>query len=447
MEETVEKKKKVKLVPMIFLMYMFISGGSFGLEDMIGGAGPGISLIILIVLPIICAYPYGLVCTELGAKYPEVDGMYGWIKKALGRFPAYISGWSISLANYVDTAVYMVIAMEYLNTAFKLNLNETQRWIMGIAFIVVICLLSIRGIEVLALSATISGIILLVPFILTIIMGIPQMVENPCIPIFGSGNAIMDTNTALMIGFWLFMGYESLHSFSGEVEGSGPLLTKAFLYAVPLATFIYIVPTFVGLAVVGNWQDWSAAGPIDFVELGRLVGGNFLMTLFVIAGVFGNLSVFASYMSFGSVVTSQLAEDGLFFPGLEKEHPKYGTPYRAIIASGVISIVLSQGSFADLIIIDVLLLLFPIIMIMISAIVLRIREAKGKTWNCFQFGKNKVFFCIAASAPIIIAAYAMATAGIQSLLASGACWVIGIVMHFVFPKINKKKNNREEQVK
>ncbi|TDP57453.1 amino acid transporter [Aminicella lysinilytica] len=373
--------------------------------------------------------------------------MYGWIKKALGRFPAYISGWSISLANYVDTAVYMVIAMEYLNTAFKLNLNETQRWIMGIAFIVVICLLSIRGIEVLALSATISGIILLVPFILTIIMGIPQMVENPCIPIFGSGNAIMDTNTALMIGFWLFMGYESLHSFSGEVEGSGPLLTKAFLYAVPLATFIYIVPTFVGLAVVGNWQDWSAAGPIDFVELGRLVGGNFLMILFVIAGVFGNLSVFASYMSFGSVVTSQLAEDGLFFPGLEKEHPKYGTPYRAIIASGVISIVLSQGSFADLIIIDVLLLLFPIIMIMISAIVLRIREAKGKTWNCFQFGKNKVFFCIAASAPIIIAAYAMATAGIQSLLASGACWVIGIVMYFVFPKINKKKNNREEQVK
>ncbi|TDP49851.1 hypothetical protein [Aminicella lysinilytica] len=73
MEETVEKKKKVKLVPMIFLMYMFISGGSFGLEDMIGGAGPGISLIILIVLPIIWAYPYGLVCTELGAKYPEFN--------------------------------------------------------------------------------------------------------------------------------------------------------------------------------------------------------------------------------------------------------------------------------------------------------------------------------------------------------------------------------------
>ena len=99
---------------MIFLMYMFISGGSFGIEDMVGGAGPGITLICLLVLPIVWAYPYGFVCTELGAKYPEVNGMYGWIKKALGNFPAYMAGWSMALANYVDTAVYMVISMEYV---------------------------------------------------------------------------------------------------------------------------------------------------------------------------------------------------------------------------------------------------------------------------------------------------------------------------------------------
>lgn len=89
MEETNVQKKKVKFVPMVFLMYMFISGGAFGIEDMVGGAGPGITLIILIILPIIWAYPYGLVCTEMGAKYPEAAGMYGWIKKALGRFGIY----------------------------------------------------------------------------------------------------------------------------------------------------------------------------------------------------------------------------------------------------------------------------------------------------------------------------------------------------------------------
>lgn len=445
MEENTTKKKKVKLVPMIFLMYMFISGGSFGIEDMIGGAGPGITFIILIALPIIWAYPYGMVCTELGSKYPEAGGMYGWIKKALGRFPAYLAGWSMALANYIDTAVYMVIATEYINSAFKLGLTATQRWMMGLVFIAIICILSIKGIEVLAASATISGIILLVPFLLTIVMGIPKIIENPFIPMFGTGDAVVDTNTALMIGFWMFMGYESLHSFSEEVEGSGPLLTKAFMWAVPMATFIYIVPTFIGLAVTGNWSDWSTAGPIDFVEMGRLVGGNFLMILFLIAGVFGNLGMYANFMSFGSMVTSQMAQDGLYFGGLEKTHKKYGTPYIAIIVSAVITGILSQGSFASLIVIDVMLLLIPIILMMVSGIVLRHREDAGIKWDCFQIRGGNKFFYLVAVLPVIIAAYAICTAAIEEIAGGAVCLMIGIGFYYIFPKINKNRRNEEER--
>lgn len=445
MEENITKKKKVKLVPMIFLMYMFISGGSFGIEDMIGGAGPGITFIILIALPIIWAYPYGMVCTELGSKYPEAGGMYGWIKKALGRFPAYLAGWSMALANYIDTAVYMVIATEYINSAFKLGLTATQRWMMGLVFIAIICILSIKGIEVLAASATISGIILLVPFLLTIVMGIPKIIENPFIPMFGTGDAVVDTNTALMIGFWMFMGYESLHSFSEEVEGSGPLLTKAFMWAVPMATFIYIVPTFIGLAVTGNWSDWSTAGPIDFVEMGRLVGGNFLMILFLIAGVFGNLGMYANFMSFGSMVTSQMAQDGLYFGGLEKTHKKYGTPYIAIIVSAVITGILSQGSFASLIVIDVMLLLIPIILMMVSGIVLRHREDAGIKWDCFQIRGGNKFFYLVAVLPVIIAAYAICTAAIEEIAGGAVCLMIGIGFYYIFPKINKNRRNEEER--
>lgn len=439
MEESNVQKKKVKFIPMVFLMYMFISGGAFGIEDMIGGAGPGIALCILILLPIIWAYPYGLVCTEMGAKYPEAAGMYGWIKKALGRFPAYIAGWSMSVANYIDTAVYMVIATEYLNSALNLNLTTDQRWVMGICFIVVICLLSIRGIEVLAASATVSGIILLLPFLLTIVMGIPKIVHNPFTPVFGTGNAIVDTNTAIMIGFWMFMGYESLHSFSEEVDGSGPLLTKAFMWAVPLASILYIVPTFVGLAVTGNWSDWSTAGPIDFIQMGKLVGGNFLMILFLIAGIFGNLGMYANYMSFGSMITSQMAEDGLFFKGLDKIHKKYGTPYIAIIVSAVVTAVLSKGSFANLIIIDVILMLIPIILMMISGIVLRHREAENVQWDCYQIKGGKKIFYFIAVLPILLASYAIVTASFEEIISGVICIIIGAVMYFVFPHINKKE--------
>ena len=66
MQKAELKKKKIKLLPLVFLMYMFISGGSFGIEDMIGAAGPGISFLVLLLLPVFWAYPYGLVCAELG---------------------------------------------------------------------------------------------------------------------------------------------------------------------------------------------------------------------------------------------------------------------------------------------------------------------------------------------------------------------------------------------
>lgn len=441
MENTSLQKKKVKLVPLVFMMYMFISGGAFGIEDMIGYAGPGITFVMLLVLPVVWAYPYGLICTEMGAKYTEDSGMYGWIKRALGKFPAYMAGWSMTLANYIDTAVYMVLSIEYLDSALGLGFTSTQKWLTGLAFIAVICILSLRGVEVLAASSLVSGIILLVPFLLTIVMAVPKLACNPLEPVFATGNVAEDVNSALLIGFWLFMGYESLHSFSDEVEGAGPLTTKAFLWAVPMAAFLYIVPTFMGLAVTGNWDQWSAEGPIDLIEMGRIVGGNFLMILFLVAAIFSNLGMYANYMAFGSRITFQMAEDGLFFKGLDKVHTKYGTPYVSIIVTAIITGVLTLGSFSELIVIDVMLLLVSIILMMISSIVLRFREEKDKVWDCFSIPVGNKLFTVIALLPTVIAVYAIATSAAEELAAGGICLAIGVVMYFVFPLFNKGKNN------
>lgn len=442
------KKKKIKLLPVIFLMYMFISGGSWGLEDMIGGAGPGISLIILLILPIIWAYPYGLICTELGAKYTEESGFYGWVRRALGKFAAFISGWSMTLANFVDTAVYLVLSIEYLNAAlsiaFGIMLTPEQRWLLGLVFVVAFCILNLRGIEALTFSSTVSAIMIMLPFLLTIVFAIPQMTHNPFVPVFANAGAgltgeLGDINTALMIGLWMFMGYESIHSFSDEVEGAGPLISKAFMWAVPIAAIMYILPTFMGLAVTGNWQDWSSSGPISFVEMGFLVGGNFLMILFLVAGFVGNLGLYGSYLGFGARVAADMAEDKLFFKGFEKTSKKYNTPYVAIIAVAVVTGILSFGSFSDLIIIDVILLLIPVVLILISGIILRFRD-KDRDWgDAFRLKVGDKAFAAMGAAPILLAIYAIATTDLMSLLAGGACILVGCVLYFIFPKMFKDK--------
>lgn len=437
------KQKKLRLISVVFMMYIFISGGAFGIEDMIGGAGPGISFILLLILPLIWAYPYGLVCTELGAKYTEESGFYGWIRRALGKFPAYMSGWSMVLANFVDTAVYLVLAMEYLNAALGLGLTPDQRWMIGLAFVAILCVLNLIGVEALAFSSTITAIMVLAPFVVLMVCAIPQMTFNPFVPLFANGasgieGSLGDINTALLIGIWMFMGYESIHSFSDEVEGAGPLISKAFMWAAPIAAIMYILPTFMGLAVTGNWQDWSTAGPLSFVEVGQVVGGNFLMILFLIAGFIGNLGTYSSYLGFGARTTADMAEDGLFFKGFDKTSKKYGTPFVAIIAAAIITAILSRGSFVDLIIIDVVLLLVPIVLILISGIVLRFRD-KDQTWDCFRVKIGNKAFAAMAALPILIAIYALVKTDLGSLAAGGACLVVGAVMYFVFPKMHGKK--------
>lgn len=442
MEESAAPKKKLRLISVVFMMYIFISGGAFGIEDMVGGAGPGITFIVLLILPIIWAYPYGLICTELGARYTEESGFYGWIRRALGRFPAYISGWSMMLANFVDTAVYLVLAVEYLNAALGLNLTPEIRWAIGLLFVVAFCILNIKGVDALAFSASITAVMILAPFVLLILFAIPQIQFNPFVPLFANGDAgvsgaLGDINTALLVGLWMFMGYESIHSFSDEVEGAGPLISKAFMWAVPLAAIMYLLPTFFGLAVTGSWQDWSSEGPLSFVQVGGVVGGNFLMILFLIAGFIGNLGTYSSYLGFGARVTSDMAEDGLFFKGFDKVG-KNGTPYIAIIVGAIVTGILSYGSFSDLIVIDVILLLIPIILIFISGIVLRFRDTSEVPEGCFRLKIGNKAFAALAAVPITVALYALATTEVQSLVAGGICLAIGVVMYFVFPKINKK---------
>ena len=48
------KRTRVPLFSAFFMIYIFVSGGSFGIEEMVASSGPGLTLLLLLVLPIIC---------------------------------------------------------------------------------------------------------------------------------------------------------------------------------------------------------------------------------------------------------------------------------------------------------------------------------------------------------------------------------------------------------
>ena len=107
------KRTPLPVLSAFFMIYIFVSGGSFGIEEMVSSSGPGLTLILLMALPFVWALPMALVASELGSALPGT-GFYHWTRRALGRFWGFQAAWWWTLATLVDTSLYVVLAASYL---------------------------------------------------------------------------------------------------------------------------------------------------------------------------------------------------------------------------------------------------------------------------------------------------------------------------------------------
>jgi hypothetical protein len=60
------KQYEMKTSTLVFMIFCLCAAGAYGIEEMIPTAGPGLTLSMLIVLPILWSIPMGLVSAELG---------------------------------------------------------------------------------------------------------------------------------------------------------------------------------------------------------------------------------------------------------------------------------------------------------------------------------------------------------------------------------------------
>jgi amino acid transporter len=97
---------KLRLVPLIAATYFMVSGGPYGIEDILGCAGYGWAIAILLVLPILWSLPTALMIGELASAIPAEGGFYVWVRRALGPFWGFQESWLSLSASIFDMALY-----------------------------------------------------------------------------------------------------------------------------------------------------------------------------------------------------------------------------------------------------------------------------------------------------------------------------------------------------
>ena len=329
---------KAGFFQLTFMIYGAVCGGAFGLEAMISGSGPGIAIVVLVVMPFLFSIPISLAVAELTAAFPVEGGNYRWSRMALGDFWGFQAAWWAWMTGMVTNSSFAVLFADYLKSWMP-QMTEVQH--MGAALILTWAMfaLNLFGIDVVGNTSILLSVLLLLPFIAMTGIGLVGWVHNPVIPFVAPGLGFLPAlGAAVVTGIWLYSGYDKLSSVAEEVENPQRIFPPALLGAATLAMLSYVLPTVAALAARGNWSEWKDA---YFPELAGQMGGPSLKFLMVFGGLCSNALLLNVTQLSASRVPLALAKDGLLPSWVGALAPRWGTPVAALAIGSLVTSVIA----------------------------------------------------------------------------------------------------------
>ncbi len=393
--------KKANFIQLTFMIYGAACAGAFGLEDMISGAGPGIALITLVVMPFLFSIPISFAVAELTTMLPVEGGQYRWSRMAFGDFWGFQAGWWAWMTGVVTNGSFVVLFADYLQNWLP-QLTGGYHWLACLGLIWFSHFLNVRGIQVVGNTAIVLSFILLAPFVIMLVLGVAQWQYHPFSPLLAPGkNLITGFGSALVLAIWLYSGYDKLSAAAEEVENPQRIFPPALLFAATLAMLSYVLPTLAGLAALGNWQEWAGA---YFSPAAAQIGGAWLGHFMTFGALCSNALLLNVTMLAASRYPLTLAEDGFFPKFLTKLHPRFGTPTLSLLLGSLTYSVLTLFDFTQLIIIYCWFQMSSNILIYANVWALRRQHPEMKRPFRVPFGKAGMFVAMFPTGVIALVA-------------------------------------------
>ena len=166
------RKKSIRLTlwPLVAATFFMVSGGTYGTEDIVHGAGYGRGILILLLTPLLWSLPTAFMIGELSSALPAEGGYYAWVRRGLGNFWGFQEAWLSLVASVFDMAIYPTLFVAYL-TQVAPWFRDGHRGVMVGLFVVVACAaLNIAGIRVVGITSLWLFFLLSMPFALIVLL-------------------------------------------------------------------------------------------------------------------------------------------------------------------------------------------------------------------------------------------------------------------------------------
>jgi amino acid transporter len=356
-----------------------VSGGTYGTEQIVQGAGYGRAILILLLTPVLWSLPTAFMIGELASALPSEGGYYAWVRRGLGNFWGFQEAWLSLVASIFDMAIYPTLFVAYL-TQVAPWFRQGHRGVMVGLFVVVACAaLNIAGIRVVGITSLWLFFLLSMPFALIVLLSPFKLAAAssasaaPVASTLGSVGLL----GGMLIAMWNYMGWDNASTIALEVERPQRTYPKAMIAAVILVSLTYVLP-FAAVYLAGV-PAAAFSGDGAWAQVAGLVGGtwhgaNWLGFLLVLGGMMSAFGMFNALVMSYSRLPLAMAQDGMLPRVFSKTHSKTRAPWVAIVvlATGW-ALCLGLG-FERLVTLDIILYGASLMLEFVTLVVLRIRE-------------------------------------------------------------------------
>ncbi len=346
-------RRELGLLDTTFLVIGSVVGsGIFLTPGLIAAELPSSSLLLFVwvlggAITLCGALSFG----ELGAMYPEAGGQYVYLREAYGPASAFLFGWgffgfimcgglaalAVAFAEFLGSFIPLLstgrIVLEGVLLGIPFTLSSGQ--FVAAAAILLLTWLHSRGLKtgVFVQNALtffrIAAVLALV--ILGIFAGRKAGMSNfrDFFPgVAGLGTLLRPIGLALIAVFWTYDGWYSVNCTAGEIRNPGKNIPRGLLLGTAAVMALYLLTNLVYLMALPI-KEIAGVVMIGETAAAALFGSraSAFFSLVVMVSVFGCLNATVLY---GPRVYYAMAEDGSFFRGMGRLHPRFRVPTRAL---------------------------------------------------------------------------------------------------------------------
>jgi amino acid transporter len=338
-----EEKLKRELGFRDVVLFYIVSGLSLRWIATAAAVGPSAIAVWLLGF---CGFflPLAGCVLELSSRYPQEGGLYIWTREAYGEFAGFMAAWTYWMSNlpYFAAVLYFAASSLLFTTPRAARLADTNVYFLlfTIGMLALITLLNVLGVGIGKWLNNLGAVGMGVPVAILILLGVLSFSRFGSATHFTWVGVIPRVQVRDLI-FWstiffAFAGCECASFMGDEIKDARRVVPRSLLVAGVIITVGYIAGTVAMLVALPSSRISGLGGfmtAIDF--LCRRLGLAALIAPFAILVGISNIGAAAAYLSSTARLPFVVGINHYLPAVFGRIHPRWNTPYVAVISLGL----------------------------------------------------------------------------------------------------------------